>query len=220
MRRLWSGRAAWLLAVLVLAGTAATYLYTLDEGSVEGIRAFFLAPGSNVLAFLLALLILPLSGLPITAFCLMAGAKFGIVWGSLAIGGAMLAHQLTCFWLMHSLFGDRLRRLMDRRSYRVPVLSQAQQLTWGVSMVAVPVIPYMVKNVLLAAGQLSLWQYLLIAWPIQMLFSVPLVALTGAARDQNATLVWAAAAVFIALWLAFRWLYWRSKATLGTGGDG
>ncbi|MDZ7643290.1 MAG: hypothetical protein U5K76_03040 [Woeseiaceae bacterium] len=160
---------------------------------------------------------LPLVGLPISAFCLMAGAKFGITWGLLAIGGAMLLHQLTCYWLMHSYFREPLRRLVERRAYRMPTLTRDQQFTWGVSLVAVPVLPYMAKNILLAAGQLSLWQYLLAVWPLQMLFSVPLVALTGAARQQDTTLIWIAAASFIVIWLGARWLHQRRKTRLEAG---
>ena len=205
----WSVR---LFLLALLAGATAWYIYGLESDVLTATKAFFLAPDSNVPLFLLSLLILPLLGLPITAFCLMAGAKFGIIGGLVAIGAAMLMQQLICYWLMHSYFRERLQRLVDRRGYSVPVLNRSQQITWGVSLVAVPVLPYMVKNVLLAAGQLSLWQYLLVAWPIQMLFSVPFVAITGAARQQDTTLIWVAAAGFIVLWLIFRWLQSRRKA--------
>lgn len=215
MRRALAARNLRILLVLLVAAAAVLYLYQLDEESLAGARSFFLAPGSNVSLFLLALFVLPLVGLPISAFCLMAGAKFGITWGLAAIGGAMLLQQLTCYWLMHSYFREPLRRLVERRAYQVPTLTRDQQLTWGVSLVAVPVIPYMVKNILLAAGQLSLWQYLLATWPIQMLFSVPLVALTGAARQQDTALIWLAAGSFIVIWLGARWLHLRRKSRLG-----
>ncbi len=205
----WSAR---LFLLVLLAAVAAWYVYGLEGDVLTATNAFFLAPDSNVALFLLALLFLPLLGLPITAFCLMAGAKFGITGGLIAIGAAMLLQQLICFWLMHSYFRERLKRFVDRRGYPLPALNRSQQITWGVSLVAVPVFPYMVKNVLLAAGQLSLWQYLLVAWPIQMLYSIPFVAITGAARQQDATMIWVAAAGFIALWLLFRWLQSRRKA--------
>lgn len=210
----WSGR---LFILVLLAAAVAWYVYGLDGDVLTATKAFFLAPDSNVALFLLSLLILPLLGLPITAFCLMAGAKFGITGGLVAIGAAMLLQQLICFWLMHSYFRQRLKRLVDRRGYSVPAINRSQQITWGVSLVAVPVLPYMVKNVLLAAGQLSLWQYLLVAWPIQMLFSVPFVAITGAARQQDTIMIWLAAAGFIVLWLIFRWLQSRRKAGLVAG---
>lgn len=212
----WSGR---LFLLVLLAAVAAWYVYGLEGDVLTATKAFFLAPDSNVSLFLLALLILPLLGLPITAFCLMAGAKFGITGGLVAIGAAMLLHQMICYWLMHSYFRERLKRLVDRRGYSVPALNRSQQITWGVSLVAVPVLPYMVKNVLLATGQLSLWQYLLVAWPIQMLFSVPFVAITGAARQQDTTMIWVAAAGFIVLWLIFRWLQSRRKAGLAADKD-
>lgn len=211
MRNALSGRSGRVLLVLLLGLSATVYLYGLDEDALAAARVFFLEPGSNIWLFLLAVLILPLLGLPLSAFCLMAGAKFGIVWGLAAIGGAMLIQQLLCFWLMHSYFRERLYRLISRRSFRVPRLTPEQQLTWGVSTVAIPILPYMLKNIVLAAGQLSLWQYLLVAWPIQMLFSFPFVALTGAVRKQDTALIWIAAASFIVVWLGLRWLQLRRR---------
>jgi len=204
----WPGR---VMLLLLMAAVAAWYVHGLEGDVLTTTKVFFLAPDSNVALFLLSLLILPLLGLPITAFCLMAGAKFGITGGLVAIGAAMLLQQLICFWLMHSYFRERLKRFVDRRGYPVPALNRSQQITWGVSLAAVPVLPYMVKNVLLAAGQLSLWQYMLVTWPIQMLYSVPFVAITGAARRQGTTLIWAAAAGFIIIWLIFRWLQARRR---------
>jgi hypothetical protein len=78
---------------------------------------------------------------------------------------------------------------------------------------AVPVLPYMVKNIVVASSHFGYFRYLLIAWPIQLLFSLPFIMLTGAVHRQNFHMIWVAALTFIALWLALRWFQAKLRST-------
>ena|GEM_PF-5738831 len=172
---------------------------------LDALRNFFLSEDSNTLLFIALLLFLPLIGAPITLFCLAAGSKFGVGWGTFAIAIAMLWHLTICYWVMQSFLKRWIMEFVRRRFQKVPKLSADQQLTYCVSLVAIPVLPYMVKNILVANAHFGYLRYLTITWPIQVLFSLPFITLTGAMHQNNQHLIWLAALGFIAVWLAVRW---------------
>jgi uncharacterized membrane protein YdjX (TVP38/TMEM64 family) len=172
---------------------------------LDVLKNFFLSENSNTPLFIILLLFLPLAGVPMTLFCLVAGSKFGVGWGTLAIALAMLWHLTLCYWLMQSYFKRWIMDFIQHRFQTIPEFSPDRQLTFSVSLMAVPVLPYMVKNIVVASSHFGYFRYLLIAWPIQLLFSLPFIMLTGAVHRQNIHMIWVAALAFIALWLALRW---------------
>lgn len=182
-----------------------------DAQPLEALRGFLLSEDSNTALFILLLLLLPLIGAPITLFCLVAGSKFGVGWGTLAIAIAMLWHLTLCYWLMQSFFKSWILDFIQNRFQTVPEFSADRQLTYCVGLMAIPVLPYMVKNIVVANAHFGYVRYLIITWPIQILFSLPFIMLTGSMHRNNYHLIWLAALGFIAVWISVRWFQARMR---------
>ncbi len=195
------------LALLLLCPST----WAAETTLVDSLRDFFLSEQSNTPLFLALLMFLPLIGAPISVFCLIAGSKLGVGWGTLAIGVAMLWHLTLCYWLMHSYFKRPILMFLRRRRQGMPAISRQQQLTYCVSLVALPILPYMLKNIVVATSEFGYFRYLLITGPIQFLFSLPFITLTGAVHSANTHLLWVAALGFIAVWLTVRWFQARQR---------
>ncbi|MFX4227202.1 MAG: TVP38/TMEM64 family protein [Porticoccaceae bacterium] len=182
-----------------------------DAQPLEALRGFLLSEDSNTALFIVLLLFLPLIGAPITLFCLIAGSKLGVGWGTLAIAIGMLWHLTLCYWLMQSFFKRWILDFIQNRFQTVPEFSADRQLTYCVGLMAIPVLPYMVKNIVVANAHFTFPRYLLITWPIQILYSLPFITLTGAVHRNNYHLIWLAALGFIAVWFSVRWFQKRMR---------
>lgn len=194
--RLCIGIALLLLTIAVVSVVA----FSDVDQLVVALKAFVMTPAAQTELFLLALIFLPLLGFPISLFYVMAGVKLGFGGGMAVIGVAMLCHLIACYSAMHSFIKPRIKKILERCGYQTPTMREKSQISWAVGFVAVPVFPYMVKNILVASGTLPLRTYLLINWPIQMIYSVPFVLLSGAARENNMGLMWLAAVIFLLFW--------------------
>jgi uncharacterized membrane protein YdjX (TVP38/TMEM64 family) len=196
----------WLsLSLLAMVTIAMVLTFGSDIGILlSKIKDFVMTPNAQTEWFLVALVFLPVLGVPLSLFCIMAGVKFGFGWGMVAIGVAMIGHMLMCFAAMHSYIKPVVKRFLDRRGYSSPSMNEASQVNWAIGIVAVPVLPYMVKNILTASGTLPLKTYLLINWPLQLAHSVPYVMFSGAVKQQNIGLMWLAVGLFLALWIGTR----------------
>ncbi|MBZ2167989.1 hypothetical protein [Marinobacter sp. F4216] len=204
---LWLGLT---LAAMVVIAMVLTFATDIGQVLVQ-LKDFLLKPNAATEWYLVALIFLPLLGVPLSMFCIMAGVKFGFTWGMAVIGAAMFGQMLICYAAMHSYIKPVVKRFLDQRGYNTPRLGKSSQVNWAVALVAVPVLPYMVKNVLLASGTLPLRTYMLINWPLQMLQAVPYVMFSGAVKSQNATLMWVAIGIFLVFWIGARKLQKRHK---------
>ena len=201
----------WLALTLVaMVVIAAALTFAGDIGNLlVQVKDFVLNPNAHTGWYLVALIFLPLFGIPVSLFCIMAGVKFGFGWGMVVIGIAMAGHMLLSYAAMHSYIKPIVKRFLDQRGYKAPTLDNASQINWAVGLVALPVLPYLVKNVLVASGTLPLRTYMMINWPLQLLHAVPYVMFSGAVKSQNLTLMWVAIGMFLCFWIGARILQRR-----------
>lgn len=211
----------WLALTLVAMVIIAMVLtFANDIGQMLGqIKDFVLNPNAQTEWYLLALVFLPVLGIPVSLFCIMAGVKFGFGWGMVVIGAAMFGHMLLCYAAMHSYIKPLVKRFLDRRGYQAPEMNESSQVNWAIGLVALPVLPYMVKNILVASGSLPLRTYMAINWPLQLLHAVPYVMFSGAVKSQNLTLMWVAIGMFLAFWLGARVVQKRQSTSKVTSQD-
>ncbi len=196
------------LATILVVIAIGWLLVQIGDQTVDDIKRFFLDPDTHPALFFVTLAILPLLGFPISVFCVLAGAKFGLAGGLAAIGSAMAWHLLASYWLVKTHIKVMLQALLQRNNYNIPRIDADKRIRYAVVFTAIPVIPYAVKNLLLAMSDLRWPYYFLIAWPIQMLYGFPLVALTGAVQEQNLILAMiAGAGVLMASWFC----HWARK---------
>jgi uncharacterized membrane protein YdjX (TVP38/TMEM64 family) len=114
-----------LLAVLVVVagiGLAVLYCYRSELGDLaHDVTAFVREQGP--IPFLAALAVLPLVGVPVSAFYLAAGAVFPL-WISLVVTVVGLAINITlAYWLARRWFRSGIERVLDRTRYSIPEVS-------------------------------------------------------------------------------------------------
>lgn len=205
--KLNTGKALWLVVLLSVMAISLYHVMTLDKGDIPmpAFADFLVDPQTHAGWFFVLLAILPAAGFPLSVFCLLAGMKFGVFWGSLTIGAAMVIHLLIAYWLGQSFLKQPLHNWLIRRGYPVREVPEHHQLKFAVTFVAIPVIPYAAKNYLLAMSRLRLRYYLGVTWTLQMLYSIPLVAITGAVQDNNPFILAAGLVLLLMVWGISRW---------------
>jgi len=200
-------RGFWVVLLGALIGATLYHLLMMDKSDIQipAFLSFLLDPDVHPGWFFALLAILPMLGAPISVFCLLAGAKFGAAGGALTIAMAMLCHLLASYWLAQSFLKQPLHRLLHKRGYDIGQVPADHQLKFAITFTAIPVIPYIAKNYLLAMSHIGLRSYLIVTWSIQMLYSIPFIAITGAIQDNNPMVFVIGLLGIVVVYLVSRW---------------
>jgi uncharacterized membrane protein YdjX (TVP38/TMEM64 family) len=184
----WMGHIT-LASILLLVGI---WCYVHSDQPLEGLWDF-LERRVNPLLFITLMLILPIFGVPLTPFLLLAGIKFGLVEGMLLSAAAMLGHMVVVYYLVHSFLRRWIIALLHRLHIAVPE-QQAPPGWWPAALfMLIPGLPYAVKNTLLALSAMPFVPYLAINWATQFSLSLPFILFGGAVVEMNYTLLTGAA---------------------------
>lgn len=178
-RRRPGSRRTILLGVLALVTVVAAFIYTdlSWQGVIDSINR--LSPW--LLLPLLALL--PIGGFSITVVYLVAGARFGPIWGGVVVTGITFVHLLGTYLVGHSLLRAPLRRLFERRHARLPEVPVEDQPAVCVIGALVPGLPYVVRNYLLVLAGVKLRHLLVYSLPIHVARSYVIILLGDTAHD-------------------------------------
>lgn len=211
-------RRTLLLGALALVALAAVVVFAdLDWGgmfaAIQRLDPWLLLP-------LMALL--PLGGFSVSLVYLLAGARFGPVWGGVVIAGLTLVH-LTGTWLLaRGFLREPLRRFLDRRQVRLPAVPEPDQPVVCAIAALVPGPPYAVRNYALALAGVGLGSLLAVCLPIYVARSL-VVLLVGDAANDPGRVVWllgldlarAAGCGLLIAWLRVRYLARQRAAANG-----
>lgn len=144
--------------------------------------------------FIVLMLLLPLAGFPISAFLLAVGIKFGPYEGFAITSVIIGVHLIVTFLLTHSLLRPYLLKMMAQTRYELPQINTHRQLVFAMIFMAIPALPYTVKNFSLALLNVPWRIYLPVAWGANLLLAIPFIGL-GHSAITNPRLAW----VFLAL---------------------
>jgi len=206
--------ACWIAAVVVLAcllAGAGVVIWRLEP--MRWID-FVLNRDTQPLLFLTLWAILPIFGFPMTIFLVLAGVKFGIVWGILLTLAVMPVHMIASYLVARSFLYRPLLGFLERRGYSLPHLANRRVITGMFVFVSLPGPSYALKNYLLALLDIPFMTYLGMNWSIQSLLHVPIIGLSGAAIQEN----WGVFSLFalaVAILLVVRWYFKRRRPQPG-----
>ena len=136
-----SAKWVWLMLLVAIVAITLFQLSTMDKSDIQvpDFIAFLVEPGTHPGWFFGLLASLPMLGFPISVFCLLAGIKFGVLGGTVAIGLAMAVHLLVAYWLPQPAYlamsgllavillwrhADNIRRLRRGEEDRIRLSSQ------------------------------------------------------------------------------------------------
>jgi uncharacterized membrane protein YdjX (TVP38/TMEM64 family) len=165
---------AWAIA-LSLAGLL-LYVYR-DSLSLAKFQAFVdtFSPAVLIVAFMLC----PLLGAPISIFLIATGLRFGFPMGVLVTICSLVVHHLIAFRIAHGRWRKSVQSKIARKGRKIPELAPEHQAGWTALFAAVAGPPYAIKLYLLALTNIRFRIYIGVGVPVYTLCSMP--ALTAGA---------------------------------------
>ena len=167
---------------------------------------FIRDPEANPFLFLGLMATLPVIGFPISLFLLSAGIKFGLEWGLVLSAVTMFVHLLISHLLARRLLSGPLSALFERFGYRLPKVPRDRVALFTFVFVAVPGLPYALKNYSLVLAGVPFRHYLTIGWSVQWVMGIPFLGLGGAAAASDLAFLLGFFAILAGVYFLVRWL--------------
>ena len=161
--------------------------------------------GMSPALFVALMIVLPVAGFPITVFLIIGGIKFGIFYMILLWLLILPIHPLIAYYLASPL-EKPLRRFSKKMGYPIPKLPEDRTAMYSFLFLAIPAIPYAVKNYLLPLAGAPFTYCVIMNFLVQFPQGIPFIILGKSATDLNLTLFYIALALIIAIYFVLRWL--------------
>jgi uncharacterized membrane protein YdjX (TVP38/TMEM64 family) len=139
----------------------------------------------NPIAVVPLMAVLPVVGFPISVVYLVAGAKFGPLWGGVVVTLATSSHLLLTYGIARSFLREPLRRFIERRHAHLPEIPEDEQAAVCVIAVLVPGLPYVIRNYLLALAGVKLRYYFWVCLPIHVARSYVSIMMGDMSSDPS-----------------------------------
>src|SRR6056297_1412676 len=156
------------------------------------------------LFFIGSMILLPLVGFPISIFLVLVGVQFGVIAGIFLTVLILPLHMLICYSIIHTFMRKPLIRFLSRRGWDLPILYNRRPRLAMIGFLLMPGPPYILKTYLLALTGMPFFTFLIFNWLTECLVTIPIVAMSGAAYEQNWYL-FAAVLLIFALSIIVRW---------------
>ncbi|HEX9776618.1 MAG TPA: hypothetical protein VGA63_00580 [Geopsychrobacteraceae bacterium] len=200
----------WLLpAVAALAGLA-VLLFFLSDHPRQWL-AFVMDRQLHPGLFILLMALLPLFGFPIIPFLVLVGVKFGPYWATVITALIFALHLIISFLLTHSFLRPKISALLAKINYRIPEIHERRLVPFSIIFMAVPGLPYSVKNFALATLNIPFRLFFPVGLGCNLLLALPFIGLGySAIKDPVFALLFLL--VVAGGYAASRWL--KRKLTL------
>lgn len=123
----------------------------------------------------LAMVLLPLAGVPVSPFWIAAGIRLGPGAAMLASTIALVLNMALGYWLAHGTLRIPLLRWMTKHGYSAPRLEGLSEAQFIVMIRVAPPLPLAVQNYLLALAGVRLLPYLLLSVPVQAAYALAFI---------------------------------------------
>ncbi|MBL9156711.1 MAG: VTT domain-containing protein [Verrucomicrobiales bacterium] len=187
-------------------------LRELLQTVLDGIAA---APAGLILV---ALVLLPLVGVPVSPLWIALGIRFGAGWGILMAMAGLLVNFTLGYLIAAHLGHGRMRTWLERRGRSVPALARGEELRWIALVRVTPGVPLFVQNYVLGLAKVHFPSYLLVSLPIQSLYAALFVVLGTSLQGSRLWYGVLAGAGLVAAGLVISLLRSRLQRR-GAGGD-
>jgi uncharacterized membrane protein YdjX (TVP38/TMEM64 family) len=129
--------------------------------------------------------ILPVFGFPVSVVYLVAGARFGPVWGGVVVALATAVHLLASYGIARTVFRKPLQRFIDKRHKKLPEIPEDEQALVALVVALVPGIPYIVRIYLVALADMRLRIYFWVSLVVYTLRSYVTILLGDLSSDPS-----------------------------------
>lgn len=208
-------RARWLVvsSLVLVVGLVSAGAWFLPDGAWE---EWIMAVPAPVLVC--ALVVLPLTGFPVTALHLAAGARFGIVGGLIAVALSIVFHLAASLALAR--WADRpVRRVMRVCGWKIPAIHATSAWPFAIWLGLLPGVSYAFKNLVAPMVGVPVKTYVGAFFPIHLASSLVGLALGGATVQFSWGSVTFAVVYTIALILLTRVVFRRVRMQSSPGAE-
>lgn len=211
MKRLFKTGLWWKLASLTILLVVAGGIYWnyRDILTRETITEF--GKGIPVGWFLLAFLVLPLVGFPMSLLLLVAGVRFGFGGGMLVAGVGILIHHWIAYRIANGWMREKISKVLARWDYEVPEVKSSHQRWFTIGFAALHGPPYWAKIYLLAVTNIPFSTYFWFGAPVYILFCAIPVSAGNAATSASMTWVYVLAGISVATIVLVWWIRRRTE---------
>jgi len=191
-------RKRWIVVIVAIVILAALLYGWQGDQAVDWIKSV-LGEGAHPLLFLFLFLILPLIGFPVSVLFVLVGVKFGSLWGVVILFAGMAIHLMVAFLVTRSFLRQTIQGKLVELGYSLPEIPQRRVLWFSCVFMAVPGLPYTVKNYALPLCGVPFGTFFFSGLLFQGLLGVPLVIAGDAVATERILLMSGILAVFIGL---------------------
>ena len=154
--------------------------------------------------FIVLMVVLPVVGFPISIFLIIAGIKFGVLYGILLWLMILPFHTTIAFLAAKSL-RPLLEKILGKTfGYTVPAIPYDKEALFSFIFLAIPGIPYAGKNYLLPLAGVSFRYCVMMNCIVQSVMGLPFILLGKSGADMNLSLFYIALLAFILLFILLR----------------
>ena len=178
---------ARILAVVAILTAGFGFLFFREE--IPSLFSMIKSDQAHPAVLIGCFLILPMMFFPITALLVVIGIRFDALAGMLIMFMVMPTHLLFSFFVVRSIFGSRIERFARKKNYAIFNIPAHRRFGFVFLFMAVPGLPYAVKNYLLPVSGIPFREYFLISWLVNGVMGIPFVMLGHAASTWSIHMV-------------------------------
>jgi uncharacterized membrane protein YdjX (TVP38/TMEM64 family) len=164
---------------------------------------------ASPLRFFIVMSLLPVVGVPITPFFILAGTTFGIAVGLIVALSALLVQLVLSYWIANSRLRGLFEAMLRRFNYELPDFKGESRsaVRFTLMVKATPGIPNVVKNYGLASAGVPLGVFLVVSMALTGAYGAALVVLGESLfQHQSVRALVAIAVVVVLALLLSRWV--------------
>jgi hypothetical protein len=147
-----------MLALSLLIALGIVALYHQDE--IKMMMAYLQSDRAHPALIGTAFTVLPLVFFPITPLLAFVGIRFDFVWALVIVFLSIPVHLGFAYLTARSVLPGRLQELAEKKGYLTERVAKERRLQLAFLFMAVPGLPYSVKNCLLSLAGISFGWYL------------------------------------------------------------
>lgn len=170
------------LIAIILIGSVIALIF---KEEILKFISYIKSDDTHPVVLLCAFLILPVVGFPVTILLVLLGLRFDFFLGIMIMFVLMPFHLALSFWVTHSVFGEKVKNIADKKKYRIFTIPENRYLEFSFLFMAIPGLPYTVKNYLLPLFGIPFRHYFFTGWAVQGIAGMPFVILGEAAAEWN-----------------------------------
>jgi uncharacterized membrane protein YdjX (TVP38/TMEM64 family) len=207
----------WILAVLAMLTIGLGFLFFHEE--IQTLLSMIISDQAHPAVLIGCFLILPMMFFPITALLVVIGIRFDAFAGMLIMFMVMPAHLLFSFFVVRSIFGSRIERFARKKNHAIFNIPANRRFGFVFFFMAVPGLPYAVKNYLLPVSGIPFREYFLISWLVNGVMGIPFVILGHAASTWSIHMVLIYLLLLVAVYFIAKQVRKKYAHTIGSVAD-